>query len=219
MVTNRAVADEVQNLIDYLLAKQIAIFANPVARGFERVTWHSTSAKASDFFQKRQCVDAYRAWVDGGHYSAILFDGAIIQISFDFAAGELSGHRLAYIPCPYEIDHELLTVEPIGDLIDLYSDNGESVLLHSQVRFDFDPMNAAPGHAASHMTMNSADCRVPCLAPLRLGHFVSFVFQHFYPTLWQAHGYLRSLSRKEWGYETLTKTEGSDIHLAWTRAA
>ena len=53
---------------------------------------------------------------------AILFDGSLIQISYDFDYSELVGHRLLYFPCPFDLDPELLQTLPLVDVIDFYRD-------------------------------------------------------------------------------------------------
>src|SRR5690606_23090790 len=104
---------------------------------------------------------------------------------------EIVGHRLAYVPCPFRIDQELLLEGiPVADVIEEYIDTKEEIQkisLKSAVRFDFDPFSAKPGHTAAHMTVNSSDCRIACVAPLHALRFVDFVFRIFYSGLHHAH--------------------------------
>ena len=117
----------------------------------------------------------------------MLFDGSLLQLTFDLRGSGLVGHRIGYIPCLFLLDEEgraLLRSEPILDVIELFRGRGEKYLrLRTPIRFDFDPDAATERHPASHMTLNHPNCRIPVRGPLGLGHFIKFVFWHFYPTV------------------------------------
>jgi len=76
-------------------------------------------------------------------YSAILYVGSLLQITYKFEGRNLpAGHRLAYVPFPFDADRSLVRDIPVVDLVDLYvAEGAESVALRSSVRFDCD---AAP---------------------------------------------------------------------------
>ncbi|MFJ8697341.1 DUF2290 domain-containing protein [Streptomyces roseolilacinus] len=148
---------------------------------------------------------------------ALLFDGSLLQITYEVEGGKIAGHRLAYVPCPCRLDSELVRQEPILEIVDLHvASEPTNMVLHSAVRFDFDPGSAAPGHPATHLTINSANCRIACAAPMHIGRFTDFVFRHFYPTLWKAHlpFFSRSPTRNA-GPRTLTDDERDSPHLFW----
>jgi hypothetical protein len=219
--TTRSLQTEIQNALDYLLASDIALLTQPTQVNGARVTWCPFKSSATFLPQRRRtsCLGDYRHWVDEGHFSAMLYDGSLLQITYDVAGGAVVGHRLAYVPCPFDLDIELLQTDPIGDVIDIYAAGGaEAVALQSSLRFDYDPAAAAPGHAAAHLTVNAADCRVPCAAPLRLGHFFDFVFRNFYEPLWDVHPFLDGMSRSDWGGRTVTEDEAARMHVAWRSA-
>jgi hypothetical protein len=216
MPTSRAITTEIQNLLDHLMNSEIALFVNPVLDQGGLVSWRSTGGSV---LSKRgfPTLHDYRDWVEAGAYSAVLFDGSLLQLTYHFAGTNiLVGHRLAYVPCPFNADHELLRLLPIVDVIDYYAANGaDDVILRSTVRFDFDIENQRPGHPAAHLTFNSGSCRVACTAPLRLGRFLEFVFRHFYPDVWARDRYLPRVSKKEFGSRTITAEETSGPHVAW----
>lgn len=215
--SSRVVRDEVNNLLDYLLLSEIALHRNPVLHEQGRVSWRPFPT-ASSFLETRDSASlaCYKAWLVSGEYSALLFDGALLQITYDFAGHELVAHRLAWVPCPFAVDLELLQVESPIEVLDMYaSGSAEEVVLSSTVRFDFDLENAAANHPASHMTINSTDCRIACAAPLRLGHFIDFVFRHFYPGIWHLHPFLDKISRHDWGDHTVTEQQKERLHVAW----
>ena len=133
-------------------------------------------------------VSEYQAWLTNGAYSAVLFDGALVQISFEFRHSKIVGHRLAYVPCPFDLEPEYLQTEPLYDLVEAYATDVQSKpRLRSAIRFDFDPAAVGPGHPASHVTMFWPHCRIACVAPLSLGRFIRFIFYNFYPAMWENH--------------------------------
>ena len=145
-------------------------------------------------------VTTYRTWLENGAYSALLFDGSLLQITYDFAGPQLIAHRLAWVPCPFIIDLQRLQEESPIEVLDLYTAGKPvDVVLRTSIRFDYDTEGAGPGHPAAHMSIDSAECRIACAAALRLGYFVDFVFRNFYPEFWRAQEYLGRISRKGMG--------------------
>lgn len=220
MTAVAATRTEVQDLLDYLIDKRLALFTNRVSAVDGRVSWHGFNDGARLLAHRGlPRLEVYRAWVASGAYSALLPDGALLQISYDFEGDELVAHRLAYVPCPFEVDPYLLQEEPVTDVIDMYaSQHGavEALVLQTTVRFDYDINQAKPGHPAAHLTLNASDCRLACAGPLRLGHFISFVFRNFYPQVWQEHATrFRSLSTAQWCSPTISDDERVTPHLWW----
>lgn len=210
-------ADDIENLLDYLVHRELAIYRRPLRRSDMGVSWIPNSP-GQRFLGSRahHSADLYEAWVANGQYCVILADGALLQMTYNFEGRELVGHRLAYIPCPARVDPELLIEFPIADVVTAALDEGrQNINLATSVRFDFDIGSAGPGHPAAHLTINSADCRIPCVAPVRVGRFARFVFLHFYPEIWSSHRYLRDLPLKEMGPRTATPDEAEHSHLAW----
>ncbi|MBO1286142.1 MULTISPECIES: DUF2290 domain-containing protein [Streptomyces] len=219
MTTTRTVAEEVRNLLDYLLNAEIAAYINTVSVSGTRVSWHATDPGIPFLVNRGDpTLQDYRRWAQAGAYSALLFDGALLQITYEIEEGAIAGHRLAYVPCPYRVDSELVRQDPIIDVIDLHIETEPTnMILHSAIRFDFDPGSAAPGHPAAHLTINSADCRIACAAPMHIGRFTDFIFRHFYPDLWKAHlPFFGSSATREAGPRTLTPDERNTPHLYWS---
>ncbi|MGK3957607.1 DUF2290 domain-containing protein [Arthrobacter sp. R4] len=181
-----------------------------------RVSFHVYDPTA-DFLTSRAhpTLDQYLAWIQSGAYSVILFDGSLLQLTYDVSGGAVSGHRLAYIPCPYELDLDLLAEgEPIADIVELHI--GQVPVLRSPIRFDFDPAAAKPGHPATHMTLNATSCRIGCIAPMHALRFVDFVFRNFYSDLWEAHWpFFESAERRHIGTRTLAETDRRIPHFSW----
>lgn len=218
MTTARAVYNDVSNFLDFLRQQEVAAFTNVVSLTPARVSW-TPLVKDAPFITNRgdPGLEDYRAWVTAGAYSAVLFDGALLQITYDLEGGEICGHRLAYVPCPYRIDPQMLLEDPILDIIDLHAESDPtSMVLHSTIRFDFDPEAAAPGHPAAHMTINTMDCRIACAAPWHVGRFGDFIFRHFYPRIWQRNAsYFHAGARREAGKRVITDDDRLYPHIAW----
>lgn len=213
--SSRSVANDVRNVLDFLQESDLALYVNAVDERPDRVTFHRHDPTAEFLINHNHPdIDQYRRWVEVGAYSAVLPDASLLQLTYDIAGGEISGHRLAYIPCPFEVDSELLESEPILDVVDLHRSNDP--LLRSPIRFDFDPSSAKPGHPAAHMTMNGMDCRVACVAPVHPLRFVDFVFRHFYPAMWSSHPrFFETAPYRHFGKAVLADEDRTGLHLMW----
>ena len=167
--TDRVVRQELDNLLAYLINSEIALHANPVMDEQGRVSWRS-------FYPRSRFLDScdppsfveYREWVISGAYSALLYDGALLQITYDFAGHELLAHRLAWVPCPFIVDEDLLQTEPLVEVIDMYAAGGPAeVALRTAVRFDFDLESATRGHPAAGTACRAGGSRFLCPAIAR----------------------------------------------------
>jgi hypothetical protein len=214
-MTPRTTRTEVTNLLDYLLESEIAIATNPVVESNGRIGW-SVSSGGPFLVSRTPRLSNYRHWLATSAYSAVLADGSLLQLSYDFDGRLLTGHRLAHIPSPFDMDVGLLRTAPFADVFDIYAESPEEpVALRTPIRFDFNRNKAGPGHPAAHFTFNSSDCRIACLAPLRVGQFAAFVFASFYPTLYAAHTYLQSGSTHRFDDATVTASERQAPYVDW----
>ena len=220
-VTSSAVARELRQTLSAFLEFGIASYTNQVAESRSRVTWHSYGT-ADEFLLSRDdlTVKGYLHWLENGHYSAVLADGSLLQLTYDFNGNTVTGHRLAYVPCPVDVtdkdSRELLDEGwPWGEVVRAQLTSAEHVQMKTAVRFDYDPANATLSHPASHFTMNTVDCRIACTTPMRVGRFLDFVFTTFYPSLHQQHSYLRSFTKSGWFETTIIEEQRIGLHFAW----
>jgi hypothetical protein len=222
MVTARAIRDEIQNTLDYLVSAEIAAYANPVAMSLsaygDRVTWHSHRPDVPFLVNRDEpTLEDYRNWVEAGAFSALLFEGSLLQLTYDIKQGGVCGHRVAYIPCPYRLDPIMVRTDPLLDLIDLHMQvEPTGMILRSSVRFDFDPDSAHAGHPAAHLTINSSNCRIACTAPMHFLRFIDFVFRHFYPEIWIVHSkFFSEGACREIGNRIIGEEELLRPHVGW----
>ena len=194
--------DDIENLLSLMAESEVAIAVNKTVVDWltsprvQRITWSNNRSVPGWLFRTDAgTFEEYRGWIEHSGYAAVLLDGAILQISFDFSGPELVGHRLLYFPCPFDLDHSLLMDEDLSllEIIDLYANpiKANEIRLRSPVRFDYTRGDTNPNHPPSHMTFQWRRVRLPVSAPLSLGHFVHFVFKYFYPDLWSIHQFIR----------------------------
>lgn len=221
MTTPRAVATELRQTLDALREIGLVVYANSVLESPTRVSWHTPGKSEADFLLNRDdtTIDGYLHWLDQNFYSAVFRDGSLLQITYEFSGGEVSGHRLAFVPCPVKFDrvcYELLDEGyAIADVVRVQLSQLEKVMMKSTLRFDFDPANARENHPAAHFTLNSVDCRIACATPFRLGRFLEFVFRNFYPAAYSANPFLRSLDLDGWFKQSITEDERLGPHISW----
>ena len=216
MTTVRAVGDQIRDALDYLREAELAQFTTEVSVGQTLVAWHPQNRKGA-FLEsfEHPTIEQYVAWLASGDYSALLYDGSLVQLSYEVEDREVARHRLSYFPCPYDLDRSLLREGwPIVDVVELYRDS--DAVLRSPMRFDFDRQAAAPRHPASHFTMNSIDCRIACVAPVHVMRFLDFIFRHFHAQLYAVHRpFFASAHAEHIGASSLEGHDRQQVHLAW----
>jgi hypothetical protein len=220
VTTARAIRDDLSNILDYLIEAGLALSITEIASDSQRVSWHAHDRLAL-FISSRghPTIDQYVSWLRAGHYSALLFDGSLVQFTYQFEGGNVVAHRLCYAPCPFVLDLSLFQTEDPLEVIALYADanDNEHLALRSPIRFDFDIRSAKPGHPASHVTVNSDDCRIACVAPIHPYRFVDFVFRNFHPLHRQAHRtFFDDSASRHIGEKTIADGERNHIHVAWS---
>src|SRR4051794_6112027 len=123
MTTPNALCRTVKQLLDDLLDHDLVAFVNPTAVvGDDTVTWRSpTPLERFVDFADYPTVRTYRRWAEAGEYSALLPDGSLLQLRYRVVGGQVTAHRLAYVPCPYRVDEDLLATEPLSDVLDVHA--------------------------------------------------------------------------------------------------
>lgn len=217
MTTPRVVATELDQLFNYLESVGIVYYWNAIDEKPYQVSWHAISREPFLTGHDDVSVSTYLYWLRNGMYSAVLTDGSLLQITYFFDGSSVIGHRLAYVPCPIVIDSALLSEGfALTDVVELQLSGAEGVLMKSMLRFDFDPANARPRHPETHLTMNSVECRIACVSPLRVGRFIDFVFRNFYPSVHERDPYLQGITLGGWFDKSIAEDDASTLHIAWS---
>lgn len=213
MLTPATLRTSIDNLLDTVLEAGLAILRQPVVcRGSWRrtqVTW--PILMRSDVVTAYGTVDEYMAQLDCMAYSAILLDGSIVQLEYGMDAGAIVSHRLAFYPCPFQIDADLLEEFALREVIEA-SESFDLVRLRTPVRFDFAPEAERDDHSASHLHFNHEECRVAVSAPLAPAGFMRFIVRNFFPSEWAAKEVLRQLPVPQWS-RSIRPVDEAEWHL------
>lgn len=144
-------------------------------------------------------IDEYMYLLTNEQYTFLLFDGSLVQLVYYFRNRRVVQHHLGFYSPPVSVQQEELDLylEHGLTLDELLSDKIASdrfvlyLRLKSPIRFDFDAENNRENHPASHLHLSQNHCRIAVFAPLSIGHFVRFIFRHFYPDYWKEYEFIR----------------------------
>lgn len=194
-------------------------YVSAVSANEKEVSW-CRAVGGPIYINNPSTINDYLNILERGDYSFIMSDGGVVQLSYSFSGNVISKHRLAYVPCPFDVLGQLPDAYD-GGIVDYIrevclEDVAEKVLLQSVVRFDFDPPRAGPMHPASHMTFNRSECRIPLRSSLCFGSFMRFIFEHFYPTILSNDRIARELTT-EGGTNHLSEEDMRRLHVYWGR--
>lgn len=220
-MTPAQIRNEIERFITTLFEARLALDSNkPLMLPFNGgtlVTW-SNQVSLSELFDNTSTLEEYLATLRNRWFTAILFDGAMLQVSYIFVGDSIKKHRLSFYPCPIQFtprELEEYTIEQLIDLLD-GSEFKDRIRLEGPLRFDFDLDAGTVDHPASHLTISRTSCRIPISAPLSLGHFVRFLFRNFYPAEWA-----NSEALREWACSTenscLPEIEEDRLYIHWKR--
>lgn len=147
-----------------------------------------------------------------------LIDGALIQVEYVIRDNALWSYRLAFLPNPrliaQEIEPDLYESEEL-----FFIDSINKPVIHPVIRFDFDndPEHYVPTkHSRSHLTIGQSDrCRIALSEPLTPYKFITFIFEHFYGSLYDnIKSELFSLQFHALGFQECLQQEERDyLHL------
>ena len=146
----KAVRSEIARLINSLFDQKLVLDQNlteeiPMGENLTRLTWPNRT-RLSDM--ELGTVDGYLECLSRREYNLLLFDAAIVQISYDFLRNSVIGHRLVYFPCPVGLnptDWSIYQEQGFG-VKRLYRrllilQDYTNIQVCSSLRFDFDGVN------------------------------------------------------------------------------
>jgi hypothetical protein len=169
-------------------------------------------------------IDEYMHLLTNRQYTYLLFDGSLIQLVYYFRNRRVVQHHLGFYSPPVSLQQKELDLYlehglTLDDLLNdkIASDNFASDLrLKSPIRFDFDVENNREDHPASHLHLSESHCRIAVFAPLSIGHFVRFVFRHFYPDCWKEYDFIRRWPYIAYG-ETIMAEHKKHLYVGCAR--
>lgn len=220
-MTVQQVCREINRLRSELFEAELAIdFNQTVVAHFgdhvTSVTWAGCSPSTQLRFAtlgEHSCLLRKR------QFTVVLFDGALLQMSYKFRRDALIEHRLCFYPFPLQLEpEEREAYQEMGlGLLEIlesfsFSEFRERLSLQSPIRFDYDVERASGDHAASHVHLLRSNCRIPVFAPLSTGHFIQFVFRRFYPEQWAQFGFLASWPCRQ-AQRTVTADHERQLYL------
>src|SRR3712207_2504452 len=118
--TPKEIRSEIEELAINLLSAQLALASRPVTvhQGgpLATVSWApADSLEPLIDFDTFATVADYRRQLGAGHYSLLLADASMLQISYTLKRDEIWKHRLSYHPCPLVLERDELV--EAGDLV------------------------------------------------------------------------------------------------------
>lgn len=147
----------------------------------KRITWQSFEP-FDILAHPLGTIDEYLYFLRERHFSFVTMDGSIIQITYDIRRGDFVSHRLSYIPCPIDLDADLLELDTLDNIVeDAFINSPRSeIRLRSSLRFDYDPEASSAQHPASHLTFNYDSVRIPVKRIVDTESFLTFVWSNFF---------------------------------------
>jgi len=220
-VTPAQVRNEIERVTSVLFSIGAALDSNPVlcltSHGQTIVTW-SNDMVMSALFDQTSTLNEYLLTLRNRWYTTILSDGALLQLSYTFQGNTLVKHRLSFHPCPIIFEPEELQELTLQELLEVLegTEFRDRLRLEGAVRFDYDLAAGTKQHPPVHLTVSRSSSRIPVFAPLSVGHFIRFVFLHFYPKLWQKSEELRVWSCASLD-ACLPELDDDHLYVQWKR--
>lgn len=198
---------------NYLLDRNDPIIVETGKPHVQMLTWNK-SVKLSDFFEETVTIEEYLNHLRYRNFQAVLFDGGILQVTYIYKRQEIINHRLTYYPCPINFDIEELAEVPLDELVEIYCLDSKNIRMLSPLRFDYDPENTKEYHPTAHLHLSKETCRVPIHSALSLGHFIKFIFSHFYYDIWIEDEYLKNFPLTQHN-TCISDLEQKMMHFRW----
>lgn len=221
-MTPNQVRSEVERFITALLENHVAIDVGQSlklhAGGSILITW-SNDTELSELFDVKSTLEEYTITLNKRWFSAVLFDGAILQLSYTFTGNDLKKHRLYYFPCPIHFTEEEVQRLTISDLLEFLDVDQfrRRLRIEGPIRFDYDKDAGELEHPAVHLTLSRSTSRIPVAYPMSVGHFVRFVLSQFYPDIWRSVEAFRTWTCAEWD-RCLPQMEPHRLFIDWRRS-
>lgn len=193
MPTPNGTRVRINDLIGYLVEKGLAdvqhyAYLSDIGRDHQQVTFPGAK-QVTAALRDRSYHEIYEQLAAARAYNVKMLDGALIQMTYRFGAGELIYHRLAFFPAPHLEEFQnnpeiYLTDERFADVV-------ARNVVPVPLRFDYAATAGAERtatHPLSHLTLGQyRDCRIPVSAPVTPFRFIEFILRNFYHRAFAIH--------------------------------
>ncbi|MCU9949521.1 DUF2290 domain-containing protein [Pseudomonas sp. PDM13] len=163
--------------------------AERVAQGKVRVTWSTATTRPDLTDIPDSNIKEYLIYLSGRHFNFQLFDGSLIQISYDIKSGSIVQSRLVWFPCPVSFEPEELEYASLEELI--RTAPNENIHCRAPLRFDYAPHQAADNHSSTHVHLGMENFRLPVQRPMEPRRFIRFIVRTAYPDVWSSPEFIR----------------------------
>jgi len=220
----KRIFNELVNTIKFLDQNDLTIFSNsPVyeeENGNSRITWPNHTPGRINCNKYFGSIRQYRHFLKYNLFTSLLFDGSLMKISYKFEKRNLVAHNLTWWPSPFIISADDLSNGSPLDIFDLYAQDGwdQQIRMRTPVRFDFDLKKESTDHPASHLHMQTDNCRLYVDRPMCFNRFVKFIFQNFYPDLYATKPFWDDLVEMKFGKISQQAPIEDQPYLGWNNS-
>lgn len=218
MPTPEKIKMQVDRIIRYLVEVGLASDQNfAIQRGLAGTRVEITFLHAehvSIAMKDRAYQEIYEHLAQERAYSAMMPDGALVQMMYVFNGTVLERHRLAFFPAPHLEEFQNNPDIYLED--EIYADVIAKNLVPFPLRFDYDARDGNHieiEHPKSHLTLGQYEnCRIPVTAPMTPYWFIDFILRNFYHTAF--HRYADQLPTFDDVFdESIVSPEKSVVHV------
>ncbi len=193
MPTPNQIEKQINELVKFLVERGLSddqnfAFQQSVSSGFVKITFKGAN-HVPNALKDRVYKEIYQLLVEERVYNVKMLDGALIQMMYEFSAGTLRSHRLAFFPSPHLEEFQNNPDIYLDD--EIYADVVAKNIVSFPVRFDYDARDDQHQelvHPKSHLTLGQYEnCRIPVTAPLTPVRFIDFILRNFYHTAFKRY--------------------------------
>ena len=219
-----AICRRINEFCEFLITNELALnvgshFVRPLEAGRKRITWTKSAVAYARERNDDVRLSEYLAALRNRDFSILMYDGAILQVSLDYASRRLVGHRYVFLPCPIffqsgDLHHGDLGPVPLEDyLSDIAVDElQDRIRIRAPLRFEFDPVAETEEHPASHVHVGKSESRVAVSGPVSSERFLRFVFKNFYACEFKEYDTIRNLNSPVIE-DTISEEQEKELHI------
>ena len=161
----------------------------------------------------KEYAGSYKHMAAKRAYNAMMLDGAMVQIMYQFERRRLLRHRLAFLPAPDLDEFQNAPEDYVRDERYVHIVGRRLAPLPLRIDYNANRRELPFAHPKCHMTLGQyRGCRIPVSAPLTPHLFMDFVLRNFYDD--DGHGYADGLRKSEHRFRpSIRPEEQRVVHL------